>query len=380
MGVKNILYMRSGPYKPVISEYNMQEIGFAKAALRRGVSTDIVYFSDDNKIDILKTENDSVIRIIWAKGYKFLRTGYYPQLLSEDFLSIYDLIVLTEFSQIMTYLVSKQNDKCVLYSGPYYNLFKFPFIEPIYDLLFTKKINRQINRIYVKSSLAKDYLIRKGYTGVCILGVGLDTEKFDSAEEINLNTKQVVDYMQANRCLLFVGTMCDRKNFPFILDVFKCLKQKYASTYKLVLIGSGSNRYINKYLDMLESKIRDNILYVKNIENAQLKFIYESSDMFILPSKLEIFGMALLEAMYFENCVFTSVNGGSATLIKNGINGFVFDGFNAEVWAKKIDEIEKDNSRLLKVKQEAKRTVNEDYTWDSIIKRFIENLPAQFKF
>ena len=47
---------------------------------------------------------------------------------------------------------------------------------------------------------------------------------------------------------------------------------------------------------------------------------------------------------------------------------------------KKIDEIEKDNSRLLKVKQEAKRTVNEDYTWDSIIKRFIENLPAQFKF
>ena len=55
MGVKNILYMRSGPYKPVISEYNMQEIGFAKAALRRGVSTDIVYFSDDNKIDILKT-------------------------------------------------------------------------------------------------------------------------------------------------------------------------------------------------------------------------------------------------------------------------------------------------------------------------------------
>ncbi|MFQ7800966.1 MAG: glycosyltransferase [Coprobacillus cateniformis] len=178
----------------------------------------------------------------------------------------------------------------------------------------------------------------------------------------------------------FVGTMCDRKNFPFILDVFKCLKQKYASTYKLVLIGSGSNRYINKYLDMLESKIRDDILYVKNIENAQLKFIYESSDMFILPSKLEIFGMVLLEAMYFENCVFTSVNGGSATLIKNGINGFVFDGFNAEVWAKKIDEIEKDNSRLLKVKQEAKRTVNEDYTWDSIIKRFIENLPAQFKF
>ena len=85
-------------------------------------------------------------------------------------------------------------------------------------------------------------------------------------------------------------------------------------------------------------------------------------------------------SMYFENCVFTSVNGGSATLIKNGINGFVFDGFNAEVWAKKIDEIEKDNSRLLKVKQEAKRTVNEDYTWDSIIKRFIENLPAQFKF
>lgn len=376
--IKRVLYVRSGPYKPNINSYNMQEIGFAKSLLKRGISTDIVYYSDKSKIDIFMDNADGQIRILWEKGYKILRTGYYPRLLSKDFLDCYDLIIVTEFSQIMTYLLSKKSTKCVLYSGPYYNLFKLPFIEPIYDLLFTKKINSQVRKIYTKSELAKEYLEKKGYTNICTLGVGLDADKFDTNSLIKPATEQVIDFMCKHKCLLFVGTLSDRKNFPFVLKIFSRLKNEYNSSLKLVVIGDGNERYINNCFKAIDSNLHKEILHIKYIENEQMQYIYSESKLFILPSKQEIFGMVLLEAMYFSNCVFTTVNGGSTTLLSNN-NGFVFNDFDAESWAMKIHEMETNDDKLNSVCNEACDTIRKKFLWDPVVDRFISNLPTSIK-
>lgn len=52
--------------------------------------------------------------------------------------------------------------------------------------------------------------------------------------------------------------------------------------------------------------------------------VYQSCDAFSLPTRYEIFGMVLLEAMYYGLPTFTTYNGGSSTLM-NQENGIIIN-------------------------------------------------------
>ena len=65
------------------------------------------------------------------------------------------------------------------------------------------------------------------------------------------------------------------------------------------------------------------------MEQKYLSDVYNLADFFLLPTKYEIFGMVLLEAMYYKTVVLTTDNGGSSTLIDNGRNGYILQDENA---------------------------------------------------
>ena len=81
--------------------------------------------------------------------------------------------------------------------------------------------------------------------------------------------------------------------------------------------------------------------------------------------------MVLLEAMYFGTPVISSVNGGSCTLIQNGYNGFVMENFDSEEWVKCIDSALADDELVSKMKNNAQKTIEENYTWDMLADTFM---------
>ncbi|PAF33921.1 glycosyl transferase, partial [Terribacillus saccharophilus] len=85
---------------------------------------------------------------------------------------------------------------------------------------------------------------------------------------------------------------------------------------KLLLIGKGKKESTSMYFnEMKELGIKDQIIYIEQVEQADLKYVYEQSDLFIFPSKVDIFGMVLLESMFFGTPVVSSKNGGAKTII-----------------------------------------------------------------
>ncbi|OYS90938.1 glycosyl transferase family 1, partial [Limosilactobacillus reuteri] len=131
MSTRKILYVRSGPYKVNLNGYNLQEIGLGKAFCKKGYDFDILYYSDENKIELIDTPQNN-LRILWCKGIRLLRSGVYPKILKKEFLKKYDYIIVSEYSQIMAVLLSGLHSNVYVYNGPYYNLFKLKLIEPIY--------------------------------------------------------------------------------------------------------------------------------------------------------------------------------------------------------------------------------------------------------
>lgn len=373
MIIKKILYVRSGPYKVNINSYNLQEIGFSKELCKRGIDCDILYYSDENKDEVVYEYKCNKVTVLWRKGIKLLRSGIYPQILNKEFMNKYDLIITTEYSQIMSLLCSKYKPKTVLYNGPYYNLFKISPMEKIYDFLFIKSINKNIDKIFTKSKISEKYLNDKGLNNTETLGVGLDINVFNTEVEITSEVLNVIEFLKSNKCLLYVGSLDDRKNFGFTLKVFERIN-KINPQIKLVVIGKGKQSYVDKSFAMIDKRVVNNILHINQIENKFLKYIYPLSKAFILPSKLEIFGMVLLEAMYFGAPTITSINGGSTTLIENKVNGIIMSGFIEEEWTNEILKLVNDDKYRNNISKNATKTIVEEFTWEMICNKFMNSI------
>lgn len=373
MKTKKILYVRNGPYEVNPSMYNLQEIGFCRALCERGYDCDIIYYSKVNKDEVIFNHNKNRVKLLWRKGYKILRTGFYPSLLKKEFVNKYDLIITTEYSQIMSLFWSFFDPKVVLYNGPYYNLFKIPIIEKIYDKLFVSKLNNRMYKTFTKSNLASNYLMEKGFTKVITLGVGLNNSVFKEENNIPNHMKNLIKFLNENPNLLYVGSLDDRKNFPFLLKLFEKVNNERPDI-KLVIVGNGKKNYIEKNFNIINEETRNNIIHISKMENKYLKEIYSRSEIFLLPSKKEIFGMVLLEAMSFGAVPISSLNGGSSTLIDNKKNGFIINDFQEENWKRCILELINNKKMRLDLSDHSKRKVDELHSWSYIADKFLKEI------
>lgn len=373
-----VLIVRSAANKVNPNNYNLQEIGLGKALVRKEIECDIIYSNgrcDDNE-QVIYNSNNVELRIKWLKlDYKILNNGIYKRLMNESFYSRYDLVILTEYTQIMTYFISKViPNKVVLYQGPYKDSNKI--VQSVYDKLFLKEIRKNIKRIYTKSKLAEEYMISKGFRNITTIGVGCDLEnlevnlKYDFLKEDELINDLYLK-ISGRKTLLYIGVLEERRNIYFLLDLVKKITE-YDRNVVLILIGNGKEK--EKYLSYIkEINIEENVIYIEKISQSQLKGIHELSDIFLLPTKYEIFGMVLLESMYLGTPIITSKNGGSSMLIDNGNTGYILENFDLDEWSRCILKLLSDKELRSKIIKNSKLKVEKEFTWDTIAENILVN-------
>lgn len=382
--MKTILILRTAPLDLNMKGYNSQEMGMAKAFCDLGYNVDIVLFKSKNQTDgILYSSADNRVYYKEIPRLRFFRWCYNKEILKKEWLNNYDLVVCFEYMSIMTYLVCRICNKVVVYSGPYYNLFTFKFIHPIYNAFAAPLINKKSLGHYTKSELAKDYLSKCGYNISDVVGVGINIDDFNKTVLPTKETEVITDFMKTNECILYVGALSDRKNFPFLLEVYRLILEQRPNV-KFVIIGKSQisrikklmgfqndNGYEKKYLKKMPQKVQDGILRVQSVDNSQLRFIYPLAKAFLLPSKKEIFGMVLLESMYLGAPVVTSKNGGSVTLIKNKETGVIIPEFDSYKWCKEVISLIDNNEIRDTMASNANALIKERYQWRSIVTRIV---------
>jgi len=135
--------------------------------------------------------------------------------------------------------------------------------------------------------------------------------------------------------LINVGSLINRKNQSFLIDVAVLLRKKNVD-FLLVLLGDGVNRA------KLQKKITENNLenFVKlmgNVDNVE--DYLRNSDIYVHSSFSEPFGLSIIEAMATGLPVVTIDGKGNRDLIENGKNGFILYEQNVELFADKIIEL-----------------------------------------
>lgn len=360
-----------------LKTYNLQEVGLAKALIRLGHQCDILYYTDgkEDRKQTISFDDGKTITVLWTHGYNILHEAIYPSL--KKIVNDYDVIQVSDYVGFTSvWLNAKHQDKTVNYQGPYYCRFNKKDILRTFvmDRVLLPFSHRKTMVVGTKSKLATQYILDKRIPDVTTLGVGIDIDNLTppQQEELPPFVREVKDKKQSLKYLLYIGRLEERRNILFLLDVLHKVVEKDGSI-RLVMIGKGDKEYTDACWEKMDRLgLRDKVLYSPQLEQKFVREMYRCCDMFLLPTRYEIFGMVLLEAMYFGMPVLTTFNGGSSTLIQEDVNGFILDQLDPDKWADRICSLLENPEHLADVGRQASDTVAENYTWDALAPRFIE--------
>ena len=168
------------------------------------------------------------------------------------------------------------------------------------------------NAKYVMCSSASNAKENSKWNSV-VLGKGFDSY-FRFSEK----------YRDNKVVLLYAGRVSKEKNLDAFceLDVSGCV----APTVEVIKVVVGDGPYKKK----LQKKY-PNIKFVGYKFGAELAQWYQSADVFVFPSKVDTFGIVILESMACGTPVAAYPVTGPIDQIQNGINGFVDEDLSTAV-------------------------------------------------
>ncbi|UCF07414.1 MAG: MSMEG_0565 family glycosyltransferase [Thermoplasmata archaeon] len=172
--------------------------------------------------------------------------------------------------------------------------------------------------------------------------------------------------------VLFVGGTEPRKGLEYLLYAMELIKKDIPDA-KLLAVGKeafSSSRGERTFFNILIKRlgIRDSVKFAYDIEESELPKYYAACDVFALPSRMEGWGLSLMEAMACGKPVVATKVGGIPELVKNKENGYLVRPGDASALAKKIVYLLKHEDEAKEMGRDGRKKVR-TYSWDKTAKK-----------
>ena len=273
-----------------------------------------------------------------------------------------DILILGGYSYSACwagFLWAKKNrKKIILWSATNQDDHSRAFLKEIIKGLLVKRCDAA--NVYGQKS--RDYLVQLGLNKDAIFIKGNTTDNDFYYKRTNeFRTKRIAlskQYGLANHNFLYIGRFSKEKNILHLLKAYERLNTE--EDWGMILIGNGpQNVEITNYIE--RNKIK-NVSTPGFQQKKDIPKFLARSDIFILPSISEPWGLVVNEAMAAGLPVLVSRRCGChPDLIKEGINGFSFDPFDDnELYGLMKDMI--DGKHDLPRMGEASLAIIKDYT------------------
>ena len=159
---------------------------------------------------------------------------------------------------------------------------------------------------------------------------------------------------------------------PLDIEKFKKITQLEKNKNQIVYIGRDSFEKGIDILKNIESKINGKVIYCTNLPWEQTMSILQSSTILIVPSRMESIPQVIKEAFYLKIPVIATSVGGIPEIIENKKNGILIPSENPNIMIEEINNLLKNPSLIDELTQNAFNFINENFTWDILIDKYIE--------
>jgi N-acetyl-alpha-D-glucosaminyl L-malate synthase BshA len=143
------------------------------------------------------------------------------------------------------------------------------------------------------------------------------------------------------RLLVHLSNFRPVKRVSDVIEIFERVRKQIPS--KLLLIGDGPDRSVAEWL-AVQKGLHEDVLFLGKQDQVQEKL--GVSDILLMPSELESFGLAALEGMACEVVPIATRTGGVHEVIEHGTSGYLADVGDVDTMARYAIELLNDESRL----------------------------------
>lgn len=141
------------------------------------------------------------------------------------------------------------------------------------------------------------------------------------------------------RVVVSVGQFIQRKGYDILLDAWRQLD----SSCGLVIIGGGDKK--DEYVEYIADNNMRNVTLVDYKDKADIFKYYKSADIFVLPTREDVWGLVVNEAMACGLPVITTDRCiAGLELVVNGENGYIVPVGSVDELAKKLVTLLSDGS------------------------------------
>ena len=190
---------------------------------------------------------------------------------------------------------------------------------------------------------------------VVVVGNGVDLDLF-----------KTVDYMEEKYDAVFLGRITKEKGIFVLLRTWKDVISEIPSA-QLLLIG-GIDRNIKEELrkTIQELQLKQNVTVTGFVSDRRMLQLLSASKIFVLPSKMEGFGLSVAEAMAAGlPCVLSNL----PALKENFDSAAVFvEPEDAEGFAQAILTLLSDPEKCRELREKGQKLVRQ-FSWDSVAKK-----------
>lgn len=183
--------------------------------------------------------------------------------------------------------------------------------------------------------------------------------------------------------ILSIGYLIERKGFEYLIKSVKEVLKEHINV-KLKIVGSGPlERHIKELIN--ELKLENNIQIINNVSDEKLLELYNSSDLFVLPSivdsqgNTEGLGVVLLEAMACKLSVIGSNIGGIPDIIQDGETGLLVPEKDIMGISKAIIELIENEELREFIALKGYKMVKDKFSWEKIGKKYLNIYKALLK-
>lgn len=347
--------------------YNSQEVGLARAYEKLGHDITIFYcvYPNDNKVGTTVEISKNI-----RKCYLSTKSFGHHALIKPKTLDKYELDLLhiqgdnlLKVPEMVRYC-KKRKLPCYCYVGRIDSEKTGRIHHFLADIMVQRNISvYKRNKVFTKTPSVKKQLDPSNKrNNIKVASVGLDLSIIPEISD----TKDVIrKKLNLSDRKIIITCVCGLRDGKRPYDIFDLAKQLDQSNY-IVFIGGWDQATEDAFrLRIKKEKLEDKIRYINQIPNTEIHNYYVASDYVINFNPNEIFGMAILEAMYQKCTVVARRAPGPNYIIQDKISGYLVD---------TIEEmVEVINTRNY-LGDEAKERIIEKFNWLSTAKLILKEM------
>ena len=332
---------------------------------------------DHKIIDGIAVHRFKTIWPLLARKFKIYMT---PSLIaiSGDYLRKFDVVHLHGYRSFQSVVIHHYAKK---YGVPYVlqahgslpRIMAKQRLKWIYDVFFGYRLLRDASKVIALSQTeAQQYRVM----GVPERKIEIIPNGIDLSEYADLPSKgafkKKFNIEEDEKIILYLGRIHRIKGIDVLVKAFADVVEKLDDV-RLVVVGPDDG-YLGELKALVKAlRMEDNVLITGPLYGEDKLEAYVDADVYVLPSRYEIWGMTVLEAYACGKPVIASNVYGLRDLVIDGVTGFLVEQGNVKQMAHSILSLIDDDGRAEEMSLKGKQFVKENFTIEEVVHR-IENL------